>query len=358
VDVYLPHNPQPTALTGSSQEKFWSVSDRPSSSRGALKWTKESFKWLARPSIGRVFFPIAGTDELGVIWHGLRSLISKKGVYNLIFVSKPWLRSAGLGLSLGKRWETPVVLDMDDYDISPDSYLLARFDGIIVSSQELSRLFKSHSPLYLPNSTDLEIFDPKRFASRGSNECIIVWSGIMYDYIKLENLIYALSKMKEDASILFSGDGPKKLELIRLAKSLGVDNRVLFAEWGRRSAVPERLASADIGIVYSSNTQFELCKCPGKLFEYMSMKLPVITTSVGEAAATIRKAGCGLEVPPDDPDSLASALDYLVQNPAVRRDMGENGRNYLLENQNFSGLASRLAEYFSRVVLRASIDSD
>jgi glycosyltransferase involved in cell wall biosynthesis len=358
VDIYLPHNTTPNALTTIGQEKFWSVSDRPTSPHGVLKGIHESFKWLARPSVGRVFFPIAGTDEFGIIWQGLRSLISKKDNYDLILVSKPWLRSAGLGLWLGKRWEIPVVLDMDDYDISEGSYLLAQFDGIVVSSHELGKLFKSYSPLYLPNSTDLEIFDPKRFAPRRTNECVIVWSGIMYDYIRLENLILALSKMREDASILFSGDGPKKSRLIRLAESLGVDDRIIFSEWGKRSAVPERLAKADIGIVYSSKTRFQLCKCPGKLFEYMAMKLPIITTNIGEAAETIRRASCGLEVPPDDPDSLASALDYLTQNPDLRKRMGESGRNYLLNSQSFSTLASSLSEYFSRVVVKTSGNSN
>ncbi len=276
----------------------------------------------------------------------------------MIYVSKPWLRSAGLALWLGRKWRIPIVLDLDDYDIFPESYLLSRFHGLVVSSRELQRLFKSYSPLYLPNSTDLTVFDKGRFSQRKNRECTIVWSGIMYDYIKLENLVSALSRMKESATILFSGDGPKKPKLVRLAESLGVEERIVFAEWGKASVVPERLANADIGVVYSAETRFELCKCPGKLFEYMSMKLPVVTTNVGEAAATIREAGCGLEVPPNDPDSLASAFDYLVQNPAARKMMGEKGRDYLVTKQNYSTLASSLDRYLTSVALKSSINSN
>jgi glycosyltransferase involved in cell wall biosynthesis len=356
VDAFLPYHDR--LVTSGSYPGPESISNKPRAKHKFIQATEDTFKWLAHPGFGKVFFPLAGIDEFRVFFQGALRFASIEGDYDAIYASKPWLRSAGLGLWLGRKWRIPVVIDMDDYDISEGSYLLPRFRGVVVSSHELGRLFKSYSPLYLPNSTDLAIFDPKRFTRRRINECIVVWSGIMYDYIKLENLIIASSKMREDALILFSGDGPKKPELIRLAKSLGVDNKILFSEWGKRSVVLERLANADIGIVYSSNTTFERCKCPGKLFEYMSMKLPVVTTNVGEAAATVREAGCGLEVPPDDPDSLASTLDYLVRNPAIRRKMGENGRSYLLMKQSYSILAARLAEYLARVVLKSSIDSN
>jgi glycosyltransferase involved in cell wall biosynthesis len=319
-----------------------------------MKTFEESFRWLASARFGRIFFPFAGTDEVRVIFGGFAHLSSKKNNYDLIYVSKPWLRSAGLGLMLGRRFGIPVVLDMDDYDISKDSYLLGRFDGIVVASRELQRLFKPYSPLYLPNSTDLDVFDPTRFPPRASNKCTIVWSGIMYDYIQLECLIFALRQMKEDALIFFSGDGPKKEKLVRLAKSLGVEQKTVFSEWGKKSAVPQRLAMADIGVVYTSETQFDLCKCPGKLFEYMAMKLPVVTTCVGEAGYTVRETGCGLEVPPNDPGALASAFDYLIRNPAERKIMGLRGRDYLLEKQNFSILGSRLDSFFSNVSSRYS----
>lgn len=355
VDAFLPYHE--TLVTSESDFGAEAISNKPRARNRFIQATENAFKWLARPGFGKVFFPLAGTDEFRVFLQGAARFASIKRDYDAIFASKPWLRSAGLGLWLGRKWKVPVVLDMDDYDISEDSYLLPRFQGLVVSSHELGKLFKSYSPLYLPNTADLATFDPMRFPAKTMKECVIVWSGTMYDYLKLENVISAASKMREDALIFFLGDGPKKPELIRMTKSLGLDRRVLFSEWGKRSAVLERLANADIGIVYSSDTQFERCKCPGKLFEYMSMKLPVVTTNVGEAATTVREAGCGLEVSVDNPDSLATALDYLVRNRAIRRKMGEKGRNYLLTKQSFSNLSARLAEYIAGVVLRSSIDN-
>ena len=174
----------------------------------------------------------------------------------------------------------------------------------------------------------------------------------MYEFLRLENLVIALSHMKEDATLNFSGYGPKKEQLIHIASSLNLEHKVHIYKWERRAAVPKRLADADIGIIYTSDTLYERCKCPGKLFEYMAMQLPVVATDVGEAAATIQEADCGIGVPPNDPKALASALDYLVQNPSVRRKMGENGRRFLLDRQNHEVLASNLEDYLIRVSRR------
>ncbi len=270
--------------------------------------------------------------------------------YDLIYVSKPWLRTSGPGLWLGRRWKAPVVLDMDDYEIVQDSYLLTKFQGMIVSSHELQRLLRRYAPLYIPNSTDLEVFNPDRFPTRKHEKCTVIWSGIMYEYLRLENLVIALSQMNEDALLDFSGDGPKRRHLTRFATSLKIEHKVNIHRWGSRATIPQKLANADIGVVYTSETLYEKCKCPGKLFEYMAMRLPVVATNVGEAAATIREADCGIEVSPNDPKDLASALDYLVQNPSVRKKMGENGRKFLLDKQNHEKLASSLQAYFDRIV--------
>lgn len=346
IDVFVPHHNLLTSSSPEPQSNFKSSLRK----RNLIVTVERRFKRFARPSFGRLFFPIAGADDLNILFQGLSGLVAQDISYDAICASKPWLRSAGLALLLRAIRKVPVILDLDDYDIIEDSYLLMHFQGMIVASHELHHLFRSYSPIYIPNSADLSTFDRNRFPPKKNETCTIVWSGTMYDYIQLENLILAFSKMKSEARLLFTGDGPKKPKLVQLARSLGLEDRIIFSEWGGRSAVPERLASADIGLVYSANTKFEACKCPGKLFEYMSMELPIVTTSVGEAAQTVRQANCGVEVPSDDPTELSFGLDYLVNHPVERRKLGENGRQFLVAKQNYSGLAARLEDYLRKIL--------
>jgi colanic acid biosynthesis glycosyl transferase WcaI len=48
-----------------------------------------------------------------------------------------------------------------------------------------------------------------------------------------------------------------------------------------------------------------------------------------EAAEVIRQSGCGIVVPPAEPQLFAAALARLSDEPALRRAMGDAGRRYV-----------------------------
>jgi len=315
---------------------------------GHVRPIKKMFRPLTEPSFGSLFFPLQDGDELlpAILIRYLTRLRNRD--YDVIYTFKAFLRSAGVGLLLGRKWGVPVVLDMEDYEITPRSYLLKRFDGLVVASEELGGFFEKYHPLYIPMSTDLSFFDPSKCKSRKALPPSILWSGIMNEYLNLEVILDAFKLMREEAQLVFMGKGPKRQKLIHYADSINLQ-KVVFREWVDRSLVPECLAQTDVGIVYVSDTLYERCKCPSKLFEYMAMELPVIATDVGETARTVRKAKCGIIVPPDDPSALANAMNRLVGDAALRHEMGKRGRRYLLEKQNYELLSKRLAEYLIQV---------
>ncbi len=308
---------------------------------------KKSFRFLAHPMVGRVFYPLGGIDDFTLTFRSVKKIADKK--YDCIYISKPWLRTTGIGTRLAKRWRIPLILDLDDYDIWHGSYLLKNFQGIVVASCELEGLFRSFNTTYVPNSTDLAFFDPKNYRPRDDRQCILVWSGIMYESLKLELLLDAFKLMKEDARFMFLGQGGGRQRLIAYSKMLGLDGRVTFHKWGDKKVVPRYLAEANIGVIHVSDNLYERCKCPGKLFEYMAMQLPIVTSNVGEPAHIVSKAKCGILVPPCNPSAMANALDFLAQNSEERRQMGKRGREYLLKNQNFNILGTKLLNFIDSV---------
>ena len=297
------------------------------------------FRFFAHPSIGRLLLPVAGSDELKILVDSFKLL--KDFDFDVIYAFKPWLRSAGLALMLNKVSKVLTVLDIDDYDIVSQSPILKGFDAVTVSSRELYKLFSNYNPLYVPNSTDLNLFKPVPQAS--SSKSIIVWSGIMYEHLRLEDLIIALRKMRMNASLMFLGKGPLRSKLLILAKKL-VPNRVFFSPWVERKSMPMLLSRAKVGIVYLSDTLYERCKSPGKMFEYMAMELPVVATDIGEPKYVVNKAKCGILVPPRDPTSLANAFDNLLEDDEMVDQMGKNGRKYLLTRQNYEALSLHLKD--------------
>jgi len=305
-----------------------------------------SLRFLANPSMGKVFCPLGGTNDLEITLRSITRIPNRE--YDIIYVSKPWLRAVGPGLLLARKWKIPIVLDLDDYDIWHNSYLLRKFQGLVVSSHELKSLFKNYNIAYIPNSTDLTFFDPKKYETRSDQPCIIVWSGMMYESLKLGVVLKAFKLIKNDVKLMFMGRGSARQKLILYSKWLGLEDRVVFREWTDRASVPKSLAKASIGVIHTANTLYERCKCPGKLFEYMAMQIPIVATSVGEPSHVVSEAKCGILVPPEDSYAMAEAMKYLVQNPEIRYEMGVKGREYLIRKQNYGHLGIHLKRFLEQ----------
>lgn len=301
------------------------------------------------PRTTKFIFPPGSFEDFSTFFRLLKEYY-RSFEYDVIYATKPILGSAGTGLLLARKHKVPLILDLDDYGIDPNNHLLWSFDRIVVASQELKRLFEKYYPAYIPNSTDLEFFNPSNYNSEKIFPPLIVWSGMMYLNLKLEVIMEAFKFINEDAKLMFMGKGPKKQYLMNYARSLQLGDKIILSKWLDRADVPAHLAQCSIGIIYLSDTLFQRCKCPGKMFEYMAMELPIITTNVGGAAYTIRRAKCGIVVPPDDPRALAEAMDYLVQNPDLRYKMGKKGREFLVKEQNYDLLGLRLKECIEQAV--------
>jgi len=100
-------------------------------------------------------------------------------------------------------------------------------------------------------------------------------------------------------------------------------------------SLPQHLASATVGLVPFVDTPSLRIAIPTKLFEYMAFGLPTIASDLPPARRFIESARCGLLAPASDIERLASALEYLLANPAEAWQLGENGRQAVLNSYNW-----------------------
>jgi glycosyltransferase involved in cell wall biosynthesis len=70
---------------------------------------------------------------------------------------------------------------------------------------------------------------------------------------------------------------------------------------------------------------------PTVLIEAAACGRPIVTTDVSGCRDVVKDGINGLLVPPNDPASLADALETLILNPTLRKQMGEEGRRIVLE---------------------------
>jgi glycosyltransferase involved in cell wall biosynthesis len=139
------------------------------------------------------------------------------------------------------------------------------------------------------------------------------------------------------------GDGSKAEAFKRLATDWGLNDRVHFA--GFKSSVYDCYAGMDI-FVCSSLAEGG----PATVVEAMQLALPVVSTRVGRVPQLIRDRENGIIVEPSDVDGLTRALELLLAEPSLRREMGARAGASLQTLSDAPSHAQELDKVFARVL--------
>jgi glycosyltransferase involved in cell wall biosynthesis len=141
------------------------------------------------------------------------------------------------------------------------------------------------------------------------------------------------------ARFLAVGDGPLRGELIAQARSLKLDEAVIFC--GLRSDIPAVLAALDV-LVFSSRWE----GLPVTLLEGMAAARPIVSTAVGGVPGVVGDGESALLVPPGISSALADATLRVLRDPALAHRLGSAARERVREKYSLeSMLEQTLALY-------------
>ncbi len=137
----------------------------------------------------------------------------------------------------------------------------------------------------------------------------------------IDALALAAPKLPPAWQVLCVGaDNDLRPELETLAAAKGLAGNLRFL--GQRFDVGRLLEAADFGVLPSrANEGFS-----NAILESMRAGLPMVVTDVGGNAEAVVDGQTGFVVPPADPPALAEALLRVAEDPALRRKLGEAGR--------------------------------
>ena len=171
----------------------------------------------------------------------------------------------------------------------------------------------------IPNGVDVHRFDPARVSTpRSARAFTVLFVGSLASWQGLDVLLRASAQVP-DVQVTIVGDGPDRAALVALAQQLQIAPRFL----GRVSPddVPALMASADV--CYSGHSAF---RSPLKLYEYMAMGRPVISSAVPDAKAALVDGQSGFLFAPGDVDDLVRALRQAVSARECLDIMGQRAR--------------------------------
>ncbi|MCK4911323.1 MAG: glycosyltransferase family 4 protein [Thermodesulfovibrionales bacterium] len=117
-----------------------------------------------------------------------------------------------------------------------------------------------------------------------------------------------------------------------------------------RQGVARTLSRSVAGLVLLRPTMAYLEAYAIKMFEYMSVGLPVIISNIPIWREIVEAHDCGVWVDPSDIDEAAEAIRRMVDNPGEARRMGENGRRAVGKNYAWEKEARVLVEVYKSIL--------
>jgi glycosyltransferase involved in cell wall biosynthesis len=136
----------------------------------------------------------------------------------------------------------------------------------------------------------------------------------------LDVLLQALTRTALPCRLMVVGRGRQEAKLRALVQSLGLAERVVFVGWLDPEALSAHYQQASC-LVFPTRAP-ETSGLVG--IEAMAHGTPVIASPLGGIEEWLSHDQTGLCVPPNDPASLAAAIDRLLGDPSLRGQMSLN----------------------------------
>lgn len=239
---------------------------------------------------------------------------------------------------------------------SVERAVLRASDAIVATcSDELRelRLLGGHASRIhvVPCGVDTRRFTPAPRRARGRRRTRIVSLGRLVPRKGVDDVVRALARVP-DAELVIAGGppagglahDPEVTRLRAIASSTGVAARVRFLGAVPRDAVPALLRSADVVTCTPWYEPFGIVP-----LEAAACGVPVVATAVGGQLDTIVDGETGLLVPARQPGAIATALQRLVTDPALRARLGARAAARAHASYGWATVADATLDVYDRV---------
>ena len=210
----------------------------------------------------------------------------------------------------------------------------------------------------LPNGVDVSRFFPDEDSGRIirrryglENKLVIGFVGGLRPFHGVHILIDSAKLILDrchQAHILIVGDGPPRGELELKVRKQGLKDIVSFIGSVPFEEVPAYINAMDITVApYAKIPQ--LYQSPIKLFEYMAVGKPIVTTRRPLVEAVIKDYRNGLIFEFGDHHQLASAILKLINDKDLRERLGSEGRRIVEDKYTWEGNAQKITEIYKNL---------
>lgn len=227
-------------------------------------------------------------------------------------MSKEWIPKSLRKVISGiyKRYETKIVGKLDAV-VAATPFIAQQFEGRVPKVAVVNNY---------PALSDIE-FHTDAFSGR---EAIACYTGGISE-----------ARGEKVMAEAMRGSGGKLVLAGRRVEGVDGDRGYEYLGVLDRSGVNTLYGRSVVGLVLLQPLENYVTSKPIKMYEYMAAGLPVIASDFPLWRTVIEENGCGICVPPDDPDSIRQAIMSLFRDRDLAQAMGARGRAVIEEKYSW-----------------------
>jgi glycosyltransferase involved in cell wall biosynthesis len=212
----------------------------------------------------------------------------------------------------------------------------------------------------VPNAVDAEIFHPMdREACRmefGAEGFVVGYAGRLIEAKGLMDLVEAVAKCPAEVRLLLVGAGPYQPDLERRIAELGLGPRARILPNQSPNDLAKIMNTLDVFILPSRTTPNWKEQFGRVIIEAHACGTPVIGSTSGAIPEVVGHGG--LVVPERDPAALAQAIQQLLNDPEKRKQMGNVGREEVMNTSTWQQVARQMRDIYQRVARSSVLQSE
>ena len=186
--------------------------------------------------------------------------------------------------------------------------------------------------IFLTNTPIIKGYTNKKYSTKHDLKRIVHIGGLTYER-GITYLAKAISQIR--CKLVLAGPFSSKEYENEIRDICG--NKLDYKGILPLSDIPTLLEECGIGIctLLDKGQYAQIDILPTKIYDYMLAGIPVIMSNFPYLEKFNQTYNIGLCVSPDNPQAIANAITYLINNPERAVEMGANGKKAILEDLNW-----------------------
>jgi len=231
-----------------------------------------------------------------------------------------------------------------DYLITVIDEAVDRYAALGVSKQKIHVVAN-----YVNIKAFLNVVDDLQIIERFKNNFTATYIGGFDLHRGLESVIKAMPEIVKEIPeflLVLVGSG-KNLGLLKaMAQDLNVSDYIAFEGFQSPGKLPSYIKASSVCLIPHLKTTHTDNTIPHKLFHYMLLEKPVVSTNCNPLRRIIGESGSGKIYASNNASELAKLIISLYKNKDKLTEMGSMGKEAVINRYNWNAAGEKLTELY------------